>query len=231
MLQAFALALLAWTGHVQYWHVAVLAVCYGLGQHARHARPAVLHRGDGRQGRPHQRHRPQLRHVQRGADGRAGRRRAAGGPVRRGPRLRAERPELRGRDPRPGGDADRGPAARAGGHDRPAGYCRGSPLRRGHSSGGADPEPTPGRQSLRHQPQRLGASPGARRPPRRGARVRPAHGRPGNRRRGRGARPGHAGQEPTDRCPCSSPRRPWPLRSRWRWRRSATSRPPSSSSR
>ena len=30
MLQAFALALLAWLGHVQYWHVAVLAACYGL---------------------------------------------------------------------------------------------------------------------------------------------------------------------------------------------------------
>ena len=30
MLQAFTLALLARTGHVQYWHVAVLAVCYGL---------------------------------------------------------------------------------------------------------------------------------------------------------------------------------------------------------
>jgi len=30
MLQAFALALLAWVGHVQYWHVAVLAACYGL---------------------------------------------------------------------------------------------------------------------------------------------------------------------------------------------------------
>jgi MFS family permease len=30
MLQAFALALLARSGHVQFWHVAVLAVCYGL---------------------------------------------------------------------------------------------------------------------------------------------------------------------------------------------------------
>jgi MFS family permease len=30
MLQAFALALLAWLGHVQYWHVAILATCYGL---------------------------------------------------------------------------------------------------------------------------------------------------------------------------------------------------------
>jgi len=30
MLQAFVLALLAWLGHVQYWHVAVLAACYGL---------------------------------------------------------------------------------------------------------------------------------------------------------------------------------------------------------
>jgi len=30
MLQAFTLALLARTGHVQFWHVAVLAVCYGL---------------------------------------------------------------------------------------------------------------------------------------------------------------------------------------------------------
>ena len=30
MLQAFALALLAWLGHVQYWHVAILAACYGL---------------------------------------------------------------------------------------------------------------------------------------------------------------------------------------------------------
>ena len=30
MLQAFVLSALAWTGHVQYWHVAVLAVCYGL---------------------------------------------------------------------------------------------------------------------------------------------------------------------------------------------------------
>jgi MFS family permease len=29
MLQAFALAALAWTGHVQYWHVAVLAALYG----------------------------------------------------------------------------------------------------------------------------------------------------------------------------------------------------------
>jgi MFS family permease len=30
MLQAFALSALAWTGHVQYWHVAVLATLYGL---------------------------------------------------------------------------------------------------------------------------------------------------------------------------------------------------------
>jgi MFS family permease len=30
MLQAFVLALLAWLGHVRYWHVAVLAACYGL---------------------------------------------------------------------------------------------------------------------------------------------------------------------------------------------------------
>jgi MFS family permease len=30
MLQAFALGLLAWLGHVRYWHVAVLAACYGL---------------------------------------------------------------------------------------------------------------------------------------------------------------------------------------------------------
>ena len=30
MLQAFTLALLTRTGHVQFWHVAVLAVCYGL---------------------------------------------------------------------------------------------------------------------------------------------------------------------------------------------------------
>jgi MFS family permease len=30
MLQAFALAFLCWAGHVQYWHVAVLAVLYGL---------------------------------------------------------------------------------------------------------------------------------------------------------------------------------------------------------
>jgi MFS family permease len=30
MLQAFALSALAWTGHVQYWHVAVLASLYGL---------------------------------------------------------------------------------------------------------------------------------------------------------------------------------------------------------
>jgi MFS family permease len=30
MLQAFTLALLAWRGHVQYWHVALLAACYGL---------------------------------------------------------------------------------------------------------------------------------------------------------------------------------------------------------
>src|SRR5512137_2380274 len=30
MIQAFILAGLAWTGHVQYWHVALLATCYGL---------------------------------------------------------------------------------------------------------------------------------------------------------------------------------------------------------
>ena len=30
MAQAFVLAVLAWSGHVQYWHVAVLATCYGL---------------------------------------------------------------------------------------------------------------------------------------------------------------------------------------------------------
>jgi len=30
MIQAFILAVLAWTGHVQYWHVALLAICYGL---------------------------------------------------------------------------------------------------------------------------------------------------------------------------------------------------------
>ena len=30
MLQAFALALLCWSGHAQYWHVAVLAACYGV---------------------------------------------------------------------------------------------------------------------------------------------------------------------------------------------------------
>ena len=30
MVQALALAVLAWTGHVQYWHVALLATCYGL---------------------------------------------------------------------------------------------------------------------------------------------------------------------------------------------------------
>jgi MFS family permease len=32
MCQAFALSALAATGHVQYWHVAVLATCYGLAQ-------------------------------------------------------------------------------------------------------------------------------------------------------------------------------------------------------
>jgi MFS family permease len=32
MCQAFALSALAWSGHVQYWHVAVLATCYGLAQ-------------------------------------------------------------------------------------------------------------------------------------------------------------------------------------------------------
>ena len=30
MAQAFVLALLVWSGHVQYWHVAILATCYGL---------------------------------------------------------------------------------------------------------------------------------------------------------------------------------------------------------
>ena len=30
MIQAFILAVLAWTGRVQYWHVALLATCYGL---------------------------------------------------------------------------------------------------------------------------------------------------------------------------------------------------------
>jgi MFS family permease len=30
MVQAFVLAVLAWTGHVEYWHVALLAICYGL---------------------------------------------------------------------------------------------------------------------------------------------------------------------------------------------------------
>ena len=30
MLQAFALAALAWVGHIQYWHVAVLATVYGI---------------------------------------------------------------------------------------------------------------------------------------------------------------------------------------------------------
>ena len=30
MLQAFVLALLCWSGHVRYWHVAILAACYGL---------------------------------------------------------------------------------------------------------------------------------------------------------------------------------------------------------
>ena len=30
--QALALTALAWSGHVQYWHVAVLAACYGLAQ-------------------------------------------------------------------------------------------------------------------------------------------------------------------------------------------------------
>jgi MFS family permease len=30
MLQAFALAALAWTGHIQYWHIAVLATVYGV---------------------------------------------------------------------------------------------------------------------------------------------------------------------------------------------------------
>jgi MFS family permease len=30
--QAFVLALLVWSGHVRYWHVAVLAVVYGLGR-------------------------------------------------------------------------------------------------------------------------------------------------------------------------------------------------------
>jgi MFS family permease len=30
MLQAFSLSALAWTGHVQYWHVAVLATLYGI---------------------------------------------------------------------------------------------------------------------------------------------------------------------------------------------------------
>src|SRR5262245_579890 len=32
MVQAFALALLVWSGHVRYWHVAVLAAIYGLGR-------------------------------------------------------------------------------------------------------------------------------------------------------------------------------------------------------
>lgn len=32
MVQAFVLALLVWSGHVRYWHVAVLAVIYGLGR-------------------------------------------------------------------------------------------------------------------------------------------------------------------------------------------------------
>src|SRR5262245_61364667 len=30
MLQAFALAALAWTGHIQYWNIAVLAFVYGV---------------------------------------------------------------------------------------------------------------------------------------------------------------------------------------------------------
>ena len=30
MLQAFALAALDWAGHIQYWHVAVLATVYGI---------------------------------------------------------------------------------------------------------------------------------------------------------------------------------------------------------
>ena len=30
MLQAFALALLCWSGHARFWHVALLATCYGL---------------------------------------------------------------------------------------------------------------------------------------------------------------------------------------------------------
>jgi MFS family permease len=30
MIQAFVLAFLAWTGHAEYWHVALLAICYGL---------------------------------------------------------------------------------------------------------------------------------------------------------------------------------------------------------
>ena len=91
MVQAFVLAALVWSGHVRYWHVAVLAAIYGLGRAIDiPARQAYITDLVGPAG-SRQRRRAELAGVQRGAHRGAGRRGAPHRPVRRGAGFLPER--------------------------------------------------------------------------------------------------------------------------------------------
>ena len=75
MTLAFVLSVLVWTGTVQYWHVVVLATLLGIVNTIDMPATAGVHHRSGREGRPHERHRAQLVHLQRGPRNRSGARR------------------------------------------------------------------------------------------------------------------------------------------------------------
>src|SRR3989475_603016 len=171
----------------------------------RHADAPGLRRRDGREGRPRERGRPQLRRIQRRTHRGPGGGRPPDRPPRRGPRVPAERPLVPRGDrraaPRPRG----GHAPAAHGRDGEPGGPGRAPLRARHVADRAGPRPRAGRKSLRLQLH-------DRRPPRRaeGARagrrgVRLPHGSARDRRRHGGAVPGDP-RRPPDPAPHDPPR-------------------------
>src|SRR5215831_13951781 len=155
------------------------------GQHPRLARAPVLRGADRGQERSHQRHRPQLRGVQRGASGRARGGRSPRGALRRGHRLSHERAQLPRRHCRSLCHPQRGRAAAALGRQPAPGDPPRAPLRVGHTPHHAHPRLHARDEPLRGELRGRRPARGARRAARGGSRLRPPHDLP---RGGRGRR-------------------------------------------
>src|SRR5262249_50002144 len=153
MAQAFVLALLVRSGHVRYWHVAVLATIYGVGRAIDiPARQSFLSDLVGKADLPNAV--AQLAGLQRRAHPVTARGRAPHRGLRRGHRLLPERRELRGGAGCPRGHPHRGPSRSCGTARHPARADGCGPVCPEHAGGGLHPLAARGGEPPRPQLQR-----------------------------------------------------------------------------